>query len=133
MARACRWLIVAMGEVMRVFDLFKTEPIVLLKIERGRVRGDVITNSYKCDAIVKRRESLADGQAEDITAASSVHIKPMDFSFIKENGGVGNGVEIDGVRYEITAVSHGVNFDSGETEHITLKLERSGAVWIMES
>lgn len=114
-----------------VFDLFDSVPYQFLKIERGTVRGNRITEAYDAEGIFKRRNDMIQVNNQELRqAAATLHIHP-DEPFIADitvNGKilfVGNGIRINGVDYSIEGDTGGENYDEGELEHYTLTLQNA--------
>lgn len=114
-----------------VFDLFKETEYAYVPLDRGTVFGNVKSDENSQPTILKgvfklRRGFGRTGNNMELgdTRIPILHAHPEDYKtdtgFSAE---IGNGIVIDGVEYEITNISEGKNFDSGEIEHLTFTLE----------
>ena len=106
--------------VATVFDVFKEIDYNYLKISRGTVYGNMITETIPLKGVFKLRSGMTQGDMELAQSSATLHAHPEDFTDIDEI--VGNGVEVGGEYYQITGITDGRNFDSGISEHITLTL-----------
>lgn len=108
---------------MTVFDTFPEISYNFLTISRGSVKGNVITQASSFNGIFKLRESQeTNGNIELYQSSATLHVHPDDYSTTDL---VGQGVEVDGITYEITNVTGGMNFANGQMEHLTFTLERA--------
>lgn len=107
-----------------VFDTFTLSEYTFLEIERGTVAGDIIVSETIAEGVFKLRTGFisADNQ-ETRQADATLHIRPSE-GFIEANGGnlVGHGVRVEDVDYEITGVTAGDNYETGEREHYRVTL-----------
>lgn len=109
---------------MTVFDVFRETDYTYLKIKRGQIHGNVIVEEVPLKGIFKRRENQESfNNIELYQSNATIHAHPEDFNNFEEL--IGNGVRVCGQTYEITNFTVGTNFDTGETEHITLTLQRA--------
>lgn len=108
---------------MTVFDTFPSISYKFLTINRGAVKGNVITQKSSFNGIFKLRESQeTNGNIELYQSSATLHVHPNDYSTTEL---VGQGVEVNGITYEITNVTGGMNFASGQMEHLTFTLQRA--------
>lgn len=114
-----------------VFDVFESVPYQFLKIKRGTVSGNRITDTYDAEGVYKRRNDMTQVNNQELRqSAATLHIHP-DEPFIADvtvDGKilfVGNGVRVDGVDYDIVGDTGGENYDEGELEHYTLTLQNA--------
>lgn len=105
-----------------VFDVFREEEFDYLTIERGTVRGNIISSEQTLRGVVKLREGMIQGTQELAQSSATIHAHPEDFSSVDEP--VGNAVRFNGLTYRISGVTGGKNFDNGQMEHYTLTLAR---------
>jgi hypothetical protein len=109
---------------MTVFDVFRETDYTYLKIERGKILGNVIVEEIPLKGIFKRRETQETMENMELYQSSAtIHAHPEDFNNFDEL--VGNGIRVCGQTYEIMSMTVGTNFDTGDTEHITLTLQRA--------
>lgn len=111
-----------------VFDLFKQTQYGYYELSRGTVFGN-IQGSEEARTLMgvfkKRKGFTIDGRNMETFGSDSptLHAHPEDFS--DGDPIVGNGVIVDGVKYEIKGATYGTNFDTGVVEHIRLTLQES--------
>ena len=117
---------------MTVFDVFQESPFTYLKISRGEVFGNIITEETEHTGIFKQRENQETmNNMELFQSSATLHVHPEDFTDYGDI--VGNGVRVDGVEYEITNMTRGTNFDNGQIEHLTFTLQRASFSESIES
>lgn len=109
---------------MTVFDVFQETPYDFLQIERGMTEGDVIVSERSLMGVFKLREGEEQvGNMENPISSATLHAHPDDNFGVSEF--VGQGVRVNGVTYDITNVTGGMNFDNGQMEHLTFTLQRA--------
>lgn len=104
-----------------VFGHFPSVSYKFLRIARGTVKGDKIVSAETFEGIFKLRDGMVQGEREVATSDATLHVHPGDF---EDSDLVGNGVLVDGKTYRIAGLTAGNNFQTGETEHYRLTLER---------
>lgn len=113
---------------MTVFDTFQEMPYKFLEISRGTVEGNVITASHDFMGIVKIRDNdTTMNNIETPTSNSTVHAHPDDIlSLVTLENIIGQGISVDGVGdFEITNCTTGINYATGQLEHLTFTLQRA--------
>lgn len=112
---------------MTVFDVFQETPYKFLKINRGEVFGNTITDEVNLMGIFKQRENQETMSNMELNISSAtLHAHPEDFTDFSNL--VGQGIEVDGTDYEITNMTRGTNFDNGQVEHLTFTLQRASFI-----
>ena len=109
-----------------VFTAFREQPYKYLVISRGTVEGNVVTETKNLNGIVKLRKGFtrSGNNMETFgTDLPTIHAHPEDFD--ADDVIVGNGVQVNGSDYEITGLTVGTNFITGEVEHYTLTLREA--------
>lgn len=107
---------------MTVFDSFIEEPYTFLAIKRGGVRGNTIKRTATYMGVFKLRNGGSRaGNIEERSSTATLHVHPEDYCEPYDKL-VGQGIEKDGVFYEISSLTGGKNFSTGELEHLTLTL-----------
>lgn len=107
-----------------VFDVFREEAFVFLKISRGEVYGNRIVSQKKLRGIVKIREGMTTQvNREDRESNSTVHVHPEDFANLTREDIIGNGIRYGNADYSIVGMTEGRNFETNTVEHLTLTLE----------
>ena len=105
-----------------IFKLFKNsiETVSVKKTPRGTLEGGTDVFNVKLDAIVKRRNLMAEAtnESEDYSNNTSIHFKQSDAQYIE----VGNYVKIDGEWHSILEVKDGKDFDKGVSKFIFVRL-----------
>ena len=114
-----------------VFDIFKQVEYGYVKLNRGTVFGNVEEEDENNTPAVKtlkgvfkfRRGMTIDGNNMESFGGDipTIHAHPEDFD--ADDPIVGNGVIYDGIEYEISGITKGTNFDTGEVEHIRMSLK----------
>lgn len=108
---------------MTVFDSFQEIPYDFLAIKRGSVKGDVIKSEQAFYGIFKLRDNQeALNNMELYQSTATLHAHPDDFDTTDL---VGQGIRVNGITYEITRVTGGMNFANGQMEHLTFTLQRA--------
>lgn len=109
---------------MDVFDVFNLTPYTFLQIERGTVAGDIITAQTEAEGVFKLRTGFVSGaDTETRQSDATLHIRPSEPFIVANNGNLtGHGVRVEGRDYEITGVTAGDNYESGEREHYRVTL-----------
>lgn len=119
---------------MTVFDVFKEVDYVYLEISKGEVYGNRVVSAVPLRGVFKYRTGQTESPVNDMevfNSSATLHAHPEDFSDV--NGLVGNGIRYDGQNYEIKNVTGGMNFETGQMEHLTLTLEVANYVGDGES
>ena len=116
-----------------VFDVFPTAPYKFLRVNRGTVDGNVVTESYDAFGIFKYREGMTmSNNQESRQSETTLKIKPSE-SFLSEvldpetnkPSLVGHGIQYDGQDYEIVGYTTGTNYETNILEHYRLTLQRT--------
>ena len=108
---------------MTVFDVFQEIPYNFLAIKRGAVKGNVIKSRSSFHGIFKLRDNQETMQNMELYQSSAtLHVHPEDYDTTDL---VGQGIEVDGITYEIERVTGGMNFANGQMEHLTFTLQRA--------
>ena len=101
-----------------IFKLFKKsiETVAVKNTPRGTLTPEAPSFNVNLDAIVKRRNSMAQAVAdsEDRNTATTIHFRASDSQYIK----VGNYVQIDGLWRTIEQVKDGKDFDKGVSKFV---------------
>lgn len=101
-----------------IFKLFKKsiEKVGVKNTPRGTMTPEAPSFNVELDAIVKRRNSMAEAVAssEDRNSATTVHFKASDAQYIQ----VGNYVKIDGLWRTIEQVNDGKDLDQGVSKFV---------------
>lgn len=113
-----------------VFTLFKEEPYEYLTVKRGGVFGNQIKTRTNLTGVIKIRSGMT-RTAQDIELSGgknisdmpTIHAHPEDFA--STDPIIGNGVACGGRTYEIVGLTNGMNFATGELEHLTLMLKEA--------
>lgn len=109
---------------MTVFDTFPSISYEFLTIRRGAVKGNVIKQASSFLGIFKLRQNQEEqGNIELYNSSATLHAHPEDYSDFDNL--VGQGIRVNGTTYEITNVTGGMNFASGQMEHLTFTLQRA--------
>lgn len=109
---------------MTVFDTFPSTPYEFLTIRRGAVKGNVIKQASSFLGIFKLRQNQEEqGNIELYQSSATLHAHPEDYADFDNL--VGQGIRVNGTTYEITNVTGGMNFASGQMEHLTFTLQRA--------
>lgn len=112
-----------------VFEVFAEEAYEFLKVSRGGVYGNKIESREAHYGIFKLRSSSSTGNNIEIRqSTSTLHAHPEDYRCWEYSELVGQGIAKDGIYYQISDVTEGKNFDTGEVEHLTFTLERANYV-----
>lgn len=112
-----------------VFDVFSETPYTFMEISRGNVYGDVVTEQRTLSGVFKLKTGMtSNNNMEVVDADATLHAHPEDFADIPTASLVGQGVQVDGVMYDIVGVSEGKNFDNGMVEHIYMRLQKTDFV-----
>lgn len=108
---------------MKIFDMFSETEYTFLRISRGGVYGNTIEEEFSNrKGVFREKDGMRQGtNGEEYVENSKLFVKPEDIP----TDAVGNGVRINGKTYDITSMSQGKNFDTGEIEHLKLILERA--------
>ena len=109
---------------MTVFDTFPEISYEFLEIKRGAVKGNVIKKASSFLGIFKLRQNQEEqGNIELYNSSATLHAHPEDYS--DYDNLVGQGIRVNGTTYEISNVTGGMNFASGQMEHLTFTLQRA--------
>ena len=109
-----------------VFDLFQEIDYDFLEVARGGIAGNTVVKHEGLRGVFKLRAGTSDSPVSDMeirNSTASLHAHPEDFENLDNL--VGNGVRVNGVDYEITSMTGGMNFDTGIMEHLTFNLQRA--------
>lgn len=109
-----------------VFDVFQEQEYTYLEIARGGIAGNSIVESSPRMGVFKLRAGSGNSPTSEMEVRNStatLHAHPEDYPDLDNI--VGNGIRVDDVDYEITAITGGKNFDNGVMEHITFTLQRA--------
>lgn len=100
-----------------IFKLFANsiEQVAVKKTKRGTFTDDVVY-SHTLDAIVKRRDSMAEAvqDGEDRNTQTTIHFRASDSQYIEE----GNFVQIDGKWRVLELNKDGKDFAKGASQFI---------------
>lgn len=108
---------------MTVFDVFQEIPYTFLTIKRGTVKGNVIKGRSSFHGIFKLRDNQETmSNIELFQSSATLHAHPEDYDTTDL---VGQGIEVNGITYEIERVTGGMNFADGRMEHLTFTLQRA--------
>lgn len=111
---------------MTVFDTFVETPYTFLTITRGNVYGNQITSESNYTGVFKlRSDSNSSNNIEIRESRATLHAHPEDYSEYTYADLVGQGIRYNGVDYEISSVTGGMNYQTGIMEHLTFTLERA--------
>lgn len=114
---------------MTVFDIFVEKPYTFLEISKGEVYGNRVTKETEFMGVFKlRATSSTSNNIEFRQSNATLHAHPEDYDGWDTADLVGQGIAYDGINYEITNVTGGMNFDTGVMEHLTFTLERASYV-----
>lgn len=106
-----------------IFKLFKKsiEQVQVKRAPRGTLEPETEVFDVTIDAIVKRRELMADSveNSEDYANNTTVHFRQKDAEYIA----VGNYVNIDGSWHSILQVRDGKDFSRGKSRFIRVFLD----------
>lgn len=106
-----------------IFKLFKKsiEQINVKKAPRGTLEGGTDVFNVTLDAIVKRRNLMAEAaqESEDYNNNTTVHFRSTDEQYIE----VGNYVQIDGEWHSILGVNDGKHFVQGKSKFLRVTLD----------
>lgn len=108
-----------------VFDVFASTDYTYLEIARGGIAGNSIIESENRRGVFKLRsggQNSPTSEMEIRNSTATLHVHPEDY-LPNYDTIVGNGIRVDGVDYEITALTGGKNFDTGVMEHLTFSLQ----------
>lgn len=109
---------------MTVFSVFKQTPYTFLKVTRGNVYGNQISEETELLGIFKNRAGNQEGTTTELTTSSAtLHAHPEDFAGDPSEL-IGQGIRHNGINYQIANVTAGTNFETGIVEHLTLTLQR---------
>lgn len=93
-----------------------------LAVKQSTVYGDRIVDRKPIKGVFKTRNGETMNQNAGLrTSSATAHVHPEDFKDVDNI--VGHGIAYGGQEYAIRGVTIGTNFDTGETEHLTLTLE----------
>lgn len=107
-----------------VFSVFRQTPYTFLKVTRGNVYGNQITETEQHMGVFKNRAGMQDGTTSELTTSTAtLHAHPEDFAGDPSEL-IGQGIRHNGVDYQIVNVTAGTNFDSGVVEHLTFTLQK---------
>ena len=116
---------------MTVFDLFQEVPYEFLVVSRGEVYGNRITERHNSTGVFKLRNEMVQTNNQELRqSAATLHIHP-DEPFITSVD-VGQGISCQGQDYEIIGQTGGDNYDTGEREHYTLRLQNTSYAEVSE-
>lgn len=114
---------------MTCFDVFQEIPYKFLFVQRGMVKGNVVTESEEFMGIFKLRQNDTTTQNMEIYQSdSTLHAHPEDIYTVTDDidSLVGQGIRAEGFGdYEISRVTSGWNYDTNEIEHFTLTLQKA--------
>lgn len=107
-----------------VFDFFEVTPYTFLSVNRGKVRGNIILETFPANGVFKLRNGMVSvNNQESQQSDATLHIKPNEV--FAEVDMVGQGIRKDGIDYKIVGQTAGTNFDTNELEHYRLTLQRA--------
>lgn len=109
-----------------VFDLFQQVDYDFLEVARGGIAGNTVIKREGLRGVFKLRAGSGNSPTSEMevkNSTASLHAHPEDFENLDNL--VGNGVRVNGVDYEITSMTGGMNFDTGIMEHLTFNLQRA--------
>lgn len=114
---------------MTCFDVFQETPYKFLFVQRGMVKGNVVTESEEFMGIFKLRQNDATTQNMEIYQSdSTLHAHPEDIKSVVDDADslIGQGIRVEGFGdFEISRVTSGWNYDTNEIEHFTLTLQKA--------
>lgn len=114
---------------MTVFDTFVETQYSFLEISRGEIYGNHVIKETKFMGVFKlRATSSTSNNIEYRLSNATLHAHPEDYAGWNIADLVGQGIAYDGIDYEITNVTGGMNFDTGVMSHLTFTLERADYV-----
>lgn len=105
-----------------IFRLFKKsiKKVNVKNAPRGTYERESPTFNVSIDAIVKRRNTLAEAvsESEDYNSNTTVHFRLKDAQYIK----IGNYVQVDNEWKSIIEIRDGKDFSTGKTKFLYVVL-----------